>query len=208
MRTVPVTTACSVWFRFLPPPPLLPGVGSLLSPSGDEDGISDHESPLSPLSAASSLIGSAEDISNPEDEFSSPQGTDGETDYIEEDCPPVGPLHEPQAQALAIPAFKPNSSPSTSSSSSSSSSKRKNLVCRHKIPLAIIDQLPGCSDCELYREWFLTGPWVTNTWLHDFVRNTSPPTYSNLHVYMCVRTYTHVHLHVHVGTHTHTHTCV
>ena len=104
----------------------LPGVGSLLSPSGDEDGISDQESPLSPLSAASSIGGSAEDVSNPEEEFSSPQGTDGETDYIEEDCPPSSPMHEPSAQALAIPPLRlPSSASSSSSSSSSSNTPRK-----------------------------------------------------------------------------------
>lgn len=93
-----------------------PRLGSVLSPSGDEEGVSDQESLLSPLSVGSSIGGSREDLG--EDEFSSsPANTDGETDYIDEDLPPSCPAH---VQALTIPPPK-----HTSGSSSARAKKKK-----------------------------------------------------------------------------------
>ena len=93
------------------------GLGSVLSPSGDEEGVSDQESLLSPLSVGSSIGGSREDLG--EDELSSsPANTDGETDYIEEDLPPSCPAH---VQALTIPPPK--------HTSGSSSSRAKKVCC-------------------------------------------------------------------------------
>ena len=78
-----------------------------MSPSGDEDLLSDQESPLSPLSNASSINGSRENVTMFEDDTlssSSPPGTDGETDYIDADFPPSSPSHYPSMQhALTIP---------------------------------------------------------------------------------------------------------
>lgn len=90
---------------------LSPGIGSLLSPSGDEECISDQESPLSPLSNASSIGGSHEFMGPFDDDTmsSSPPGTDGD-DFIETDFTPSSPSHySPTAvkQVLAIPT--PNS---------------------------------------------------------------------------------------------------
>lgn len=77
-----------------------------MSPSGDEDLLSDQESPLSPLSNASSINGSHENVTMFEDDTlsSSPPVTDGETDYIDADFPPSSPSHYPSMQhALTIP---------------------------------------------------------------------------------------------------------
>lgn len=84
------------------------GIGSLLSPSGDEDCISDQDSPLSPLSNSSSIGGSHEFMGPFEDDTlsSSPPGTDGD-DFIETDFAPSSPSHySPPViqQALTIPS--------------------------------------------------------------------------------------------------------
>ena len=100
--------------------PLSTGLGSVLSPSGDEEGVSDQESLLSPLSVGSSIGGSREDLG--EDEFSSsPANTDGETDYIDEDLPPSCPAH---VQVLTIPPPK-----HTGGSSSARAKKVCACVC-------------------------------------------------------------------------------
>ena len=88
-----------------------PGVGSLLSPSGlsgdEESCISDHDSPLSPLSNASSIGGSSEFVCTLEDDTlsSSPPVTDGD-DFIETDYPSSPSHYSPPAppqQVLTIP---------------------------------------------------------------------------------------------------------
>ena len=87
--------------------PLSTGVGSLLSPSGDEEScISDQESPLSPLSNASSITGSREFVCHLEDDTlsSSPPVTDGD-DFIETDYPSSPSHYSPPVpqQVLTIP---------------------------------------------------------------------------------------------------------
>ncbi|XP_019851731.1 PREDICTED: inositol-trisphosphate 3-kinase A-like isoform X2 [Amphimedon queenslandica] len=82
-------------------------VGSLLSPSGDEEScISDQESPLSPLSNASSITGSREFVCHLEDDTlsSSPPVTDGD-DFIETDYPSSPSHYSPPTpqQVLTIP---------------------------------------------------------------------------------------------------------
>lgn len=87
------------------------GVGSLLSPSGDEESVSDQESPLSPLSH-SSIGSSREDMGLLEEDTlssSPPHTDDGETDYIDPDFP-TSPSRFPTnvPQALAIPSLSKN----------------------------------------------------------------------------------------------------
>ena len=88
---------------FPPPPPLSLslGFGSILSPSGDEDGsMSDQESPLS---LSSSCKGSRDGINTFDEDTmsSSPAPTDGETDFIEEDLP--SPSHDVNKGMLSLP---------------------------------------------------------------------------------------------------------
>ena len=91
---------------------LILGTGSLLSPSGDEDCISDQESLLSPLSH-SSIGSSREDMGLLEEDTvsSSPPPTDD--DYIEPDFPPSASNSPNIAvhQALAIPVGKNQKQP-------------------------------------------------------------------------------------------------
>ena len=100
-----------IYVLCLSSPPFIPlslsfslGFGSVLSPSGDEEGsISDQESIRSPLSLNSSCKGSRDGINTFDDDTlsSSPAPTDGETDYIEEDLP--SPSHDINKGMLSLP---------------------------------------------------------------------------------------------------------
>ncbi len=81
------------------------GFGSILSPSGDEDGsISDQELLRSPLSLGS-CKGSRDGINTFDDDTlsSSPAPTDGETDYIDVDVDLSSPTHEHNKGMLSLP---------------------------------------------------------------------------------------------------------
>ena len=81
------------------------GFGSILSPSGDEDGsISDQELLRSPFSLGS-CKGSSDGINTFDDDTlsSSPAPTDGETDYIDVDVDLSSPTHEHNKGMLSLP---------------------------------------------------------------------------------------------------------
>ena len=96
------------------------GFGSVLSPSGDEEGsTSDQESLRSPLSCK----GSHDYINNFDDDTlsSSPAPTDGETDFIDVDLP--SPSHENNKGMLSLPP------PRVPSTTTKEGQKKKVAIC-------------------------------------------------------------------------------